>query len=114
MDAEDRLAGIVIAAEDAGTCLATAFSALIGYRSENLWFLADSETCVLHPTMMPQAVALKPCRQFWYDVSEFLCLASIKSNANLEPLPISIYFSRQRRSTIRKRSLALNAASSGR
>ena len=56
MDTEDRLAGIVIAGEDARTRLAMAFSALIGYRSQNLWFLADTETRVLHPTMMPQAV----------------------------------------------------------
>jgi hypothetical protein len=61
MDAEDRLAGIVIAAEDARTCLAMALSALIGYRSQNLWFLADIETSVLHPTMMSQAVAQRPC-----------------------------------------------------
>jgi len=61
MDAEDRLAGIVVAAEDTGTCLAMVFSALIGYRSQNLWFLADIETRVLHPTMMPHAVAQRPC-----------------------------------------------------
>jgi hypothetical protein len=37
MDAEDRLAGIVVATEDAGTCLAFAFSALIGYLFRSQW-----------------------------------------------------------------------------
>ena len=55
MDAEDRLAGIIVAAEDAGTHLAIAFSALIRYRSQNLWLLAGRKSCVLHHAMMPRA-----------------------------------------------------------